>query len=358
VFAGQKITGVVLVANEGKQGQHLTARSMAGFLTAQDDEGRGTFAEAIGWHKQVLREQRQQRQFERMCMAIENEADVLDAMIGALVPKRQGEAALPAEPEAVTRAFNELEDDLAVKCIVSAFSTLCQKGKKRQAECISRFAEAWLPVLFEHDDQLDGFRAKLEDPACSYIEAPTSLPLPTELMMAEAEGKLARLELSARKVLISRQDLGFFAEPGLDEEGKERQRQVDEILSRRFLTAAEQNKFAPAIDAVVEAIGKDKDNLGELAGLMDRTKKQQRLAEILEELFDAYQRHFYYRFKTDEGFDLQGLEEIKRRYPTLVFLLTRCRDEAGEGKRYSRLSRIIAAAKGDHTFCEEIAKYA
>ncbi len=358
VFIGDRVAGVIIAAGQETAGKQLTAVAIADLLKASDDLGRGTLADVVGWQAGEERKRRQERQYQRMCDTIAGQREVLTALIEAITPHVGAGKPPAADAQSVVTAFNRLADDEAVDCIERAFRMLCHQRKTPQAVFIGRLAEAWLPVLFEHDGLLDGFRSELEDLGRATVDCPTKLAVPTELMMAEAEGRLAWLKLSARRGLVSHQDLGAFAESGLDEDGAEQQRQVDKLLARRFLKATDQLAFEESIHETIEAIALSQDRSGELRGIRDPKAMRERLPEILEELYGLFQRRFYYRFEADDDFDPMIIEQLKKSYPSLAFLLTHCLDERGEAKRYRRLSRIIAVAKGDTKFCEELAEHA
>lgn len=352
VFVDGKIIGVVKVSNNGTGGQNLTAVAIAALMDSKDDEGSITFSQAIGWQENDERKRRQKRQFERMCEVIRGQKEVLTVLTKEINTHLPEETSSCDNIQSVVNNFNLLDDDQAIECIENTFSLLCQEKKYTQAEAVGCFAEAWLLILFEYDSQLEDFRADLKSSTCAVIDSPTYLPVPTEMMMAEAEERPVQLKLVSNQ-LVSPLDLGSLAEVGLDENGAEAKRQIEELLSRRLLSAGDQIAFEASIDAVTYDIARRNDHAGALLGKEAGTSRKASVSRILKNIFRIKGRRFYYSFKADDDFNTKAIEQLNRAYPLLAFLISRSVDEELEEDRYSFLSHIIAVGKGV-TISEEL----
>ncbi len=295
--------------------------------------------------KSSAREERQARQFKKMCEIIEGQNDVLTAFSCELKARFPEEKLLSIDAKSVITSFNKFPDDNAIECIEEVFCRLCDDKNYTQAEVVGHFAEAFLPVLFEYDNHLDSFRAELKNSTNTLIESPTNLPVPTETMMAEAENKQPQLKLVSNK-LVSPLDLGSLAEIGLDESNAEAKRQIEKLLSSRLLNVRDQAAFESSVDAVTYDIARRKDHAGALAGKVAGVSSRASVSRILKNIFRIKRRRFYYCFKAAEEFDPKMMVQLGQDYPLLVFLLSRCTDENLEEERYSFLSHIIAVGKG------------
>jgi len=291
-----------------------------------------------------FRKEQQGRQFSIMVDSIRNKDNVLKEFSKSL-SYVAGNLIESVDGEVLVDAFNDLSDNDGIQCVTKIYQSLNRGGDRNNIKSLGAFAEAWLPVLYEHHNKISSITKQLNDSSIAMVSVPTRLSVPTEITMAEADGRLLALELTARNELVSHLNLGCFGELGLDEDGKEQQQQLYELLSRKFSTIMDKSKFERSVHGVVRAICRMDDSQGELANIREEDELRNRLGSILEGLYELDGRRYYCCITSGEGVDESTFKQLKEYYPTLAFLVNSCEDESGEAKLYRNLTKIIVAAK-------------
>jgi hypothetical protein len=349
----RKIAGVVCWASEGSHGQRIKATPLSVLSDALCDQNETPFKEVLGWDEKFLCKQRQQDCHNDMLAAIKDR-DKLRVAFCTQLRVQGAKGDLQPDANKLIEAFNQLDHDSAVTCLLETVRALARQSCREDAKAIGRFALAWLPATLTYDQHLDRIRAELADMEKPATVLPTQSTLSTEVLLSVVEQSSVRLLLH-KGYLMPEMDLGNLPELGMDEDNTQLKREVDEALKARFCSDAEHIRLEQVLQRLLKEVAKSKKldmHLERHSG----DELNQVLSRILDSLHRSMKRRFFIELPMSDDYDMNRLAPIRKAFAPLALLISRCDDPLAEIDRYVELERIVKLGLGDESLYEEMRK--